>query len=197
MSQPIPITKTKLLLGEGREEEVFFGAFLKHLGLDGQVQVISYGGKAKLRSFLGTIPLTPGFAQLVSLGITRDADDNATAAESAVRDAITAARLPETLIVRHFILPGGGRAGALEAVCLDAICATAPNTWACVESFDACLSANGTAPLSATERAKRHVQAWLSSLPTPGLRLGEAAQKGLLPFDAPAFVPLAEFLRGL
>jgi hypothetical protein len=114
-----------------------------------------------------------------------------------VRDAIKTVPLPETLVVRHFILPGDGRAGALEAVCLDAIRATAPNTWACVESFDACLSANGTAPFSATERAKRLVQAWLSSLPTPGLRLGEAAQKGLFPFDSPVFAPLAEFLRGL
>jgi hypothetical protein len=75
----------------------------------------------------------------------------------------------------------------LEAACLDAIRAAAANAWACMEPFDACLSVNGTAPL----------QAWPSSLPTPGLRLGEAAQKGLLLFDAPAFAPSSEFLRRL
>jgi hypothetical protein len=31
---PISVTKCKLLLGEGTEEELFFTAFLDHLGIE-------------------------------------------------------------------------------------------------------------------------------------------------------------------
>ena len=48
---PNPIASTRMLLGEGREEEIFLDALLAHLGITG-VQVERYNGKSNLAPFL-------------------------------------------------------------------------------------------------------------------------------------------------
>lgn len=73
--KPERLTKPKLLLGERGEEVLFFDQLLSHLGIT-EVQVEQYGGKSRLRDFLKTLPIRPGFSQVDSIGITRDADDN-------------------------------------------------------------------------------------------------------------------------
>jgi hypothetical protein len=70
---PRSLTKPKLLVGEGIEEERFFKALLLRLGIY-DVQVESYNGKDHLASYLKSLPKIPGFDALVSLGVTRDAD---------------------------------------------------------------------------------------------------------------------------
>jgi hypothetical protein len=82
---PFTITKPKLLLGEGREEVLFFSAWLAVLGV-GDVQVADYGGKARLAAFIRAlaVPPTPGFSALASLAVTRDADLDAAAAFASV-----------------------------------------------------------------------------------------------------------------
>lgn len=195
MNGLISITRSKLLLGEGKEELRLFQAKIKHLGLDQEIQVLEYGGLAKLGPFLKTLRATHGFAQVQALGVTRDADANAQDAEQSVAALIANAGFPATLTTRIFVLPGAGRNGALEDLCLEAIC-THP-VWPCVDELIACRSRTlGPWPDSAA-LAKAKIQAWLSTQSKPSLRLGEAAENGLLPFDAAAFAPFAAFIRSL
>jgi hypothetical protein len=84
---PKGISKPKLLIGEGWEEVRFFGALLNHLNLS-DIQVEEYGGKNNLQRYLKTLPNRGGYRQLVSLGVTRDADDDATNAFRSVCGAL-------------------------------------------------------------------------------------------------------------
>src|SRR5438067_7791714 len=88
------LARPKLLLGEGEDEKRFFTALAEHLSL-ADVQVEQYGGKLRLRAFLRTLPARPGYADLVSIGITRDADESADDAFRSVCRALRDVPLPE------------------------------------------------------------------------------------------------------
>ena len=92
-SSPRELAKPKLLIGEGREEELFFTAFLAHLNIS-DVQVEQYGGKQALPKYLRTLPRRPGYLQIVSLGITRDADNSAQSAFQSICTSLSNASLP-------------------------------------------------------------------------------------------------------
>lgn len=192
MSMPTNITKPVLLIGEGRDEEKFFSALVKHLGLIEQIQVSEYDGKDNLKGFLSALA---GFSNLRRIGVTRDADNDYDAALASVNSAIRKAKLPDFIQVTSFIQPEPAKCGALETLVLQAVSSTP--TWPCVEAFAICITGKITAPFSATTRDKHRLQAWLSTLSRPGLRLGEAAGAGYVPFDHPAFQPLTDFVKSL
>jgi hypothetical protein len=192
MSTLAAITKSALLIGEGRDEEKFFSALVKHLGLIERIQIPEYGGKDSLRGFLSALN---AFPNLKNIGITRDADNDHATALASVKSAISHAQLPDTVRVTPFILPEPNGCGALEALVIKAVSATP--TWPCVEVFTTCVTGKISEPFSATDHNKHRLQAWLSTLPRPGLRLGEAAGAGYIPFDHPAFQPLTVFINSL
>ena len=195
MSTLSSIHKPALLIGEGKDEELVFSALVRYLKLDGKIQVASYGGKNELIPFLKLLRFSTGFLALTALGITRDADDDCDAALASVNSAIQSAKLPNTLRIETFILPKIGTPGALEAVILEAVAATP--AWPCVTAFAECVATKENEPISPTEQDKRKLHAWLSALPRPALRLGEAANAGLIPFDHEAFTPLKDFITRL
>jgi hypothetical protein len=189
------IEKPALLIGEGREEELFFCAMVNHLGLSSSIQVTQYGGKNNLQGFLAGLKAQTTFSKLSALGITRDADQDHVAALNSVKTAVQNSQLPNTLHVGTYILPKKDTSGALEALVIEAV-STYPN-WSCVEQFMTCVSENDKALLSPTEMDKRRIHAWLSTLPKPDLRLGEAALKSHIPFDHQAFKSITNFLKTL
>lgn len=68
----------------------------------------------------------------------------------------------------------------------------------CVQSFMTCLTqAEIPLPDTPAQRDKARLQAFLASRQKPGLRLGEAAEKGDLPFNLPAFASLPSFCEQL
>lgn len=69
----IEILKPKILVVEGREDESFFGAFIKHLALE-NIQIIPIGGKEQLRSNLKALTLSPHFHEVLFLCVVRDAN---------------------------------------------------------------------------------------------------------------------------
>src|SRR6266513_1339041 len=87
---PNPIVATRMLLGEGREEEIFLGALLAHLGITG-VQVERYNGKSNLAPFLKALKNRSGFAEVVKLNILRDGDEDPIGAQASVNNAIAQA----------------------------------------------------------------------------------------------------------
>ena len=196
------IEKPKLLLVEGIDEVRLFGALAKDIGAE-DVQIRDYQGKGNLRRFLGVLPQIPGYSELGSIGVTRDADKNGDKAAKKVRDALRAAGFPVPdsplesadnggISVRYLIIPHG-ETGALEDVCLASV--SEDPAMVCVDGYFGCIERSELDGPRATWMSKAKVHAFLSSRENPALRLGEAAERGLWPFDAPAFDPLKSVLR--
>jgi hypothetical protein len=61
------------VLGEGKDEVSFLNALLAHRNIL-DVQVLEYGGKNRLLTGIRSIVSLPGFEQVSSIGLTRDAD---------------------------------------------------------------------------------------------------------------------------
>ncbi|MDJ1173460.1 DUF3226 domain-containing protein [Roseofilum capinflatum] len=84
VSKTVTFNKTKVILGEGKDEQLFFSGLIKYLGLE-DIQIENYGGKGNLKKFLKTVPLMPGFSSVVALGITGDADDSFTSKSQSIQ----------------------------------------------------------------------------------------------------------------
>ena len=197
------IEKPKLLLVEGNDEVRLFGALAKHIGAD-DVQIRAYQGRNNIRGFLRAVRQAPGYSDLESIAVTRDADENSDGAARSVRDALRATGFPVPesplepergggIAVRYLIIPPNGETGALEDVCLASV-AEDPAT-ACVETYFDCIEQSAHDGPAAARMSKAKVHAFLSSRENPTLRLGEAAERGVWRFDAPAFAPLKSVLR--
>ncbi len=196
----VKIEQPNLLVVEGREEELFFGALIKHLGLQ-SIQTMPVGGKEQLRRNLKALVVSPGFSEVVSLGVVRDANADPGAAFQSVRDALQAVNLPapdrslvavgERPRVAVLILPEVDMPGMLEDLCLRAI-GQGP-AMLCVERFFECLQQEEL-PLP-DNMSKAKVQVFLASSRKAGLRLGEAAQAGCWPWNEKAFEQVRDFLR--
>ena len=205
MPDDLNFVESKLLLVEGRDEENFFEAFLRHLGISG-IQVLSYRGKNNLGNRLEVYVDVPSFAQIQSIGIVRDADGSAHSALQSVQSSLRsvglpapqnflepAGDLPDSPRVAVFIMPDNASPGALENLCLTAL-ADDP-AMGCVEDFMRCVQAAVKSPPPNPAKARMH--AFLASRADPELRLGEAGQRRYLPWDNPAFGDLAQFLKAI
>jgi len=188
----IEITSPKLLLVEGKDEEGVFDALIKRLPIP-EVQIIAYRGKTNLRHFLGAIVSTPGFDNVLFLGIVRDADDNPEGAMQSLQGALQDYDLPvpETPLKRTgsspavtvFVLPGDVRTGMLE----DLLWNSVPTSQAsCIATYLECMRV-------VSPSSKNRVHAYLASKKDP-MRVGEAAQAGIWDFVNPAFKEVKEFL---
>jgi hypothetical protein len=199
-SVPKPVTAPRLLLGEGKEEVLFFQALIEHLGLDG-FAVEDYGGKTCLKAYLGALVKRSGFDVIDTLLVIRDADENASGAFSSVANALQACGLPVPL--KHaafargkprtaiFVLPDGLKAGMLEDLCIESV--GDDPAIKCVNDFLECVARKcGHNP---QPQSKAKVHAWLASRPRPDRRLGEAAAAGSWPWNSVAFEPLVDFLK--
>ena len=208
-----------MLLGEGIEEFYFFEELLRQLGRD-DVHVDHFGGKVKIREGLAAFAQRPGFSQINSLAITRDADflkedalgkttANAAAFES-VRSALLKASLPvpdkeaefcsgkfagREIRVGVYILPGAGADGMLEDLCLSAI--VADPALPCIDEMFECATHQAKRACAPKDAAKARMHAWLATQVRPDLRLGEAAQEGYFDWTVPAFNSLRAFLESL
>jgi hypothetical protein len=194
------IQSPNLLIVEGREDELFFGALANRLELQ-NIQVLPLGGKTQLRSRLKALAAAPGFAAVTSLGLVRDANGDPTAAFQSVRDALIAAKLsaPKRPVVSAgrsprvavMILPGEDEPGMLEDLCLRAV--GQEPSMLCVEQFFQCLQQQRLPLPHHISKAKVHT--YLASKQETGKRLGEAAAAGYWPWDDRAFGQVKNFLR--
>jgi hypothetical protein len=199
---PTQIIHSKLLIGEGSEDRRFLLAFLKFLKIDG-VQVEQYGGKDQLSSYLKTLKLLPGFSNLVSLAITRDADEKANCAFESICGFLKQYNyaIPKnaeqvesgTPSVSIFIFPDGTNPGMLEDLCLSSV--KDDPTMICIEDYFDCVQRQASRQPKNLAKAKIH--AFLASQTKPGLRLAEAAEKGVWDLKHPAFSRLEQFLKAI
>lgn len=199
---PPPIGNPKRLFVEGRDDERFFGSFIRHLGLSG-IQIRSYGGKDGIGSFLGLQAAELDLGQIQSIGIVMDADNSAASALQSIRDNLRNAGLPAPAdlatpaagppAVSAFVLPDNSGNGELEDLCLAAL-ADYP-AMPCVDDFIRCIGAKPISPPRKPAKARMH--AFLASRERAYLRFGEFAESSAFPWQHPAFAALSTFLRNL
>ena len=190
------------LLVEGRDEELFFGALLRELGIN-DVQVQNCRGKDNLSIVLWEIAQDPDIHLINSIGIVRDADLSANGAFQSVQSALRRSNLPvPTRMLQStagnpslsvFIMPDNASNGALEQLCLSAL--VDDPAMPCVEDFLKCIGDRVSEPPRDQQKARIH--AFLASREDPELRLGEAAQRGYIDWNHPAFAQLSRFLQSL
>jgi len=196
----LEILKTRVIVVEGKEDELFFEALIRHLSLN-NIQVLSIGGKTELRRYLKAMIKTPGFDKVTSLGIVRDADSDPIATLKSIRNALSSAGLPvpqKAVIpfgdkpkVAIMILPDENTPGMLEDLCLRAV--SQDPAMFCVDQYFQCLQQKRLILPSKISKAK--VQVFLGSRPEPGKLLGVAAQAGYWPFDFEAFATAKKFIQ--
>lgn len=197
---PKKISKSRVIITEGREDELFFDALINYLTLN-DIQILPIGGKTELRKYLRALIKVSGFDEIKSLGIARDANSDPRAALQSVRDALRSIGLPapeRTLIpfgdkpkVVIMIFPDENTRGMLEDLCLQSV--IQDPAMFCVDQYFQCLQQRGMNLPSKMSKAK--VQVFLGSRPEPGKLLGVAAQAGYWPFDVEAFAQVKIFLR--
>jgi hypothetical protein len=196
------ITAPHLLVVEGEEDAMFFGALLRYLGLP-NVQIMPIGGKTQLRQNLNALVRSPVFPDVVSLGVVRDANADPRSSFQSVRDALLAVALsaPDRPLlpvgqqprVSVLILPDEHTSGALEDLCLRAV--LPDPAMLCVEQYFGCLQQQGL--LLPHNASKARAQVFLASRPEAESRLGMAGQKGYWPWQDQAFGHVRDFLRQL
>ena len=205
------IEQTRLLIVEGRDEEFLFAAMLEQHLARQDIQVMGIGGKTRLADNLRALVKAPGFSSVEAIAIVRDADktpgDSSVPAARSAWDSVIAALngvdlpvpsthgafSPGTPRTAVFILPDGEHDGMLETLCLRAV-ADSRDAWPCVERYFRCLEEKGIRQKN-PDKARAH--AYLASCEEPDRRVGEAGQAGYWPWDAAAFAPVVELLRGL
>jgi len=204
---PESITKPNVLIVEGKDDKLFLGALIKHLAIE-SIQVLPIGGKTKFGKNLKGLKPTPGFDDVKSLGIIRDADTNPKSAFQSVCDALDDVGLPvpdkplepagQEPSVTVLILPKENASGCLETLCLEA--QEREPAMHCVEEYFECLRKHGVSePSNPSTLCKAKVHVFLASKKKAGLRLGESARSkyGYWPWDHNAFDQVRDFLRGI
>ncbi len=202
MSAP-KISRPCAVLVEGLHVQQFVTALTKVMGRPDTFEAFDFGGINELGGYVRTFVKTPGFGRLDGLVIVRDNEDAPAKAQSKVRAALQAAGLaaPERPgkvagkrpRVGYELLPGPGREGCLETLCLDA--AKGDSDMACVEDFMECL--NKVKKGRKGNRDKARAQAFLATRDRPGLPMGQAALAGLWPLNSQAFLRMKNLLNSV
>lgn len=215
---PAEIAMPKLLLVEGKDEENFFRVMLSHMGIH-DVQPWEVGGKQQFASKFPGILVATGFEQVEKYAIIRDAEDDSIAAFQSVRDLLErheqacpekpgefAAGSAGQPAVGVYIMPGGGRSGMLEDLCLATV--SGHPVIRCVHSYMECLRASLQKKPSDEQRhpappyypanpTKTSALAFLAGLYHDVRSVGVAALKGYWNFDHAALNDLRSFLAAL
>ena len=206
IEEKLVVRKERLLIAEGKDDEQFFNAMLRQLGLD-EIQVLGIGGKTRLEGQLKALKLDPAWRQVSSIGIVRDADDDPSAAFQSVCDALKAAELPapkKTIVqakakgkptVRVMIIPSALKKRALEDLCLNSVKDEPATT--CVEQYFQCLTERGAPGPKERSLSKAKTRVFLTSKEDPTLPLGIAAQKGYRPLDSTVFDEVKRFITSI
>jgi len=165
------ITKPKLLLVEGNDEVKLFDKLLADLGLV-DVEIRDIMGKTKFRKNIKGLPKFTGFGKVTSVGIVTDADKQPQGTFDSICDALEAAGLPRPTAplqpvgddpqVAVMILPGDGREGMLEDLCLESV-ADDP-AMPCVEEYFGCLEGQLETGVFLGNPSKSRVRAFLASM---------------------------------
>ena len=204
MSSP-KIFKKKLLLVEGKDTEAFIAALLDVSGLE-DFQILDFRNVENFQPFIKGLVNRLDYREsdIQSIGVIRDAEQNASAAFESVCNALKAASLDSPSQVGRittgkprtgiYLLPDlGASSGMLEDLCLNMLETDAAIV--CVEQYFQCLSSQGIQPPRNFAKAK--ITAFLASRPELKQRVGYAMNKEYWNWDHLCLAPLKEFFMTL
>lgn len=197
------IEEPYVLLVEGPGDEYFFRALARHMQLE-RVQVVLSSGKDDYWDKVKSVRDASGFGKVAeSLGLVRDANNDARAAFQSACDALGAAGLPVPKRqgkavegekrVAVVIVPGKNKRGRLEDLCLAS--AEEEPAMECVDSYFECLQKQGVSVPRIESKAR--VQVYLASKRETDKRLGIGAERGYWDWESPVFKGVKDFLREL
>ena len=212
------IEKRHLILCEGRDELFFLIAYLNsaHLsatpGFSEDIQVMDFGGNSDLLEQLKVLKVTPGFDEVKTLLIVRDAERDASSAIRQIRTALenngfSAPDSPHQWVtdkknkdveIGFLLFPachGTPVAGTLEDLCLSIL--NQPDAPELLEDVDRFLDQ------LKTERGRDFVHRFKTRLHTclavsdkyVGMKIGEAAKAGAFDWSDERLTPLREFIQ--
>ena len=204
------IKKEKLLLVEGRDEEVFFEAFFRKRNIS-KIQIMENGGKEQFAKELPEIIKLPNFRTVSSLAVVQDADQSAGKTFKSIRSVLEnndlkAPDKPASFIsgpprIGVFIIPGENNPGMLESLCLSTVeSGESKSLLGCVDSFIDCVTEQSAGNETYTKPKnlyKTRCRAFLAAMPEDTPSLGIAAQKGYWNLSSDKLKPLLDFLNNL
>lgn len=196
-----------LLLVEGADEKWFF-IWACRVYRTEHIQVMDFGGIADLPNFLRLLTKTPGFHEIKSLAIVRDAERNANKAIQDIQNALKYINLAapnhpfeqihkSDRFIEFGIFPGqkdcnGWENGTLEDLCLK----TVPNDSLLSLARDYVEKADAIHSIHHKHKARLHT--WLSgNEPYIGMKIGEAAQAGAWNWQSQAMMPFKDLMQRL
>ena len=193
----VRIEKTKLLLAEGRDGELFLVWACRTYRQQEDVQVVNFGGVNELPTFLKTLSQVENFDSVETLVIARDAESSASSAADSIRGALTGASLP--VPVKPFSYASDGRmkvafvifpgpesvSGTLEDLCLQIVRDDA--IMPCVEEYISCLRAKRPKQLL-DHLGKRRMHTFLAGKEQQliGATIGQASDRKAWDAEHPA-----------
>ena len=207
--------KNSLLFVEGLDDARFFASFLSYLKKE-FVQVAAVGGKGEFRKALKSVELARNADKLRSIGVIRDSNDRPQDALKSLESAVEAAGLPKPIKVRTppdpeqisvyvALVPGPETPGCLETMLFGVV--SAPER-ECIDTYLECMSA--LCEVHEIDKARLFAYLAVGSIPDipktgngmprrsrTGLRLGEAAEKGIWPWESPILGRVKALLEAL
>ena len=202
------IRESRLLLVEGREDVRVFEELSTHWGFSG-IQIIDMEGITNLRRQLSVLVRDPGFQNLRTLGIARDADNDSQNAFASVRDALAAVPslrvgLPTRPGVRGtgrpatvvLIVPDNASPGNLESMLNRTKSGDAIE--GCIDGYFACLSELAGVKPAGARLDKARAYARIAASSNPARSVGHSVRAtGVWDLDHESLNPVKEFLAQL
>ena len=193
---PEQIEESKVILAEGADACWFLIWAYQAYHVTG-IRVFDFGGIKEFSAFISAFVKTPGFDQVDSLVVARDAENDAEGAMASIANALAHAGLPKPtepftfasgaeeqprtaiMIFPGFASPGSDRRdltnGTLEDLCLRTL-PDSDSVLSCVDEYLKCVrKILGETP----DATKSRLHAYLSGKARlAGLKLGEATNRG-------------------
>lgn len=212
------IRKRYLILCEGKDELFFLIAYLNSTplsatpGFSEDIQVMDFGGNSDLFEQLEVLKVTPGFDEVKTLLIVRDAEKDASAAVQQVRTALKHNGFAAPDRPHQWVTDKGNKdidigfllfpacheapiAGTLEDLCLSIL--KGPDAPKLLEAVDRFLERlERERGRDFTRRFKTRLHTCLAvSDDYVGMKIGEAAHAGAFGWSDEKLTPLREFIR--
>lgn len=155
------LTDLRWVLCEGKEDRLVMQALAEHAGLGGRLQFEDYRGRDRLRDELRNLKVRPEYTSgaLRRLLVTRDANGDPAGAWTSVASAVAEVlraqvtqpgewvQIPDGPELTAWVVPGPGRAGMIETLCLQAGRERDATDFECLDGFVECLETRHRGPV--------------------------------------------------
>lgn len=207
MVSPIEIKAKKVILTEGTDVYYFSIWAYQAFNVTG-IQVLDFGGIKDLKKYLKTLTVLPGYENIETILIARDAETDSIAAVNSITTALREADLPvpekpcefvgSTPKVAYMVFPGfmelpdGNRilsTGTLEDLCLEIV--KDDPIFECIEQYVQCLLTKG----QVVRPHKTKLHTYLAGKNDfVGLKIGEAARAGAWDWNHTKLAPFRQLI---